>query len=352
MHSCSNGWLNAVPQFPNFVDLLRYRAQTQPEQCAYTFLRQRETEPATLTYRELDRQARAIAIHLQFLGSVGEQALLLYPPGLEFMTAFLGCLYAGAVAVPVYPPRRNQNLSCLQAIATDAQATVVLTTTLFLSIIERWIAQNPELAAMHWLTTDNLSYPQGVEWQKPEIRSDSLAFLQYISESPSSPTGVMISHGNLIHNSAAIQHCFAQTPHSRRVSWLPQYHDMGLIGGILQPLYADVPTVLISAVDFFPKPIRWFQGSSQYQASTSGAEPVRVETIDQLVKIFEPRGFRQEAFYPCYDLAEPTLIVSEGLRTVGAIPVDVWKSLKPLRDFQFLIIFCEEGVGDDYFISN
>jgi acyl-CoA synthetase (AMP-forming)/AMP-acid ligase II len=351
MDSFANDSLNAIAQFPNFVDLLSYRAQMQPEQCAYTFLRSGETESGVLTYRDLDHQARVIAIHLQLLAAGGERALLLYPPGLEFITAFLGCLYAGVVAVPAYPPRPNQSLSRLQTIATDAQATIVLTTTSLLSSIERWLAEEPELAAMPWLTTDNLPDSQGMEWQKPDLSSDGLAFLQYTSGSTGTPKGVMISHGNLIHNSAAIQRCFADTPTSRGVTWLPPYHDMGLIGGILQPLYVGAPTVLMSPVDFLQKPIRWLQAISHYRATTSGgpnfaydlcirkikpeqlatldlsswevaftgAEPVRAETIDQFVETFKPCGFRREAFYPCYGMAETTLMVSGGSRTLAPV---------------------------------
>lgn len=356
MNTCANSSLNAISQCPSLVDVLLYRAQTQPDRHAYTFLRAGETESGALTYQELDQQARSIALHLQFLEATGERALLLYPPGLDFIAAFLGCLYAGVVAVPAYPPRPNQSLTRLQAITTDAQATVVLTTTTLLSSIERWLTQEPELAAMHWLTTDNLTDHQGGEWQRPDISSDSLAFLQYTSGSTGNPKGVMVSHGNLMHNSAAIHHCFGHTPHSQGMIWLPPYHDMGLIGGVLQPLYGGFPVVLMSPVDFLQKPVRWLQAISRYRATTSGgpnfaydlcvrkvkpehlqdldlsswelaftgAEPVRAETIDLFVQTFAPYGFRREAFYPCYGMAETTLIVSGGEKSAAPViqPVD------------------------------
>ena len=337
--------------FLSFIDLLAHRAQNQPEQTAYIFLDRGETEAHKLTYKELDNRAKGIASQLQHLSATGERALLFYPPGLEYVTAFLGCLYAGVVAVPAYPPRNNQNSTRLQAVAIDAQAAIGLTTTSFLPGIERWFAQEPLLAKTCWLTTDNLVSNDGTHWQKPTITSQSLAFLQYTSGSTGMPKGVMVSHGNLMHNSASIRHCFADTSQSQGVSWLPPYHDMGLIGGILQPLYVGASTILMSPVDFLQKPVRWLQAISRYRATTSGgpnfaydlcvskikpehlenldlscwelaftgAEPVRALTIDKFAATFEACGFRREAFYPCYGMAETTLIVSGGLRTKAPV---------------------------------
>ena len=333
------------------IDLLSYRTQNQSDQTAYTFLEDGETEAGRLTYQELDRLARAIAFKLQSLDAVGSRALLVYQPGLEFIAAFFGCLYAGVVAVPAYPPRRNQNMSRLQAIVTDAQAVVALTTTSLLDNIEGRFAENPELAKLHWLTTDNIADDLAQEWQAPEVSSDTLAFLQYTSGSTGTPKGVMVSHGNLLHNSALINQCFADTPKSRGVSWLPPYHDMGLIGGVLQPLYVGAPMILMPPVAFMQRPFRWLEAISRFKATSSGgpnfaydvcfrkitpeqlasldlsswkvaftgAEPVRAETLEQFAATFEPCGFRKEAFVPCYGMAETTLIVSGGLKT--ALPI-------------------------------
>jgi acyl-CoA synthetase (AMP-forming)/AMP-acid ligase II len=338
-------------KFSTLVDLLGYRAQNQSDQTAYTFLEDGETEAGRLTYKELDRQARAIALRLQSLDATGSRALLLYPPGLEFIAAFFGCLYAGVVAVPAYPPRRNQNMTRLQAILTDAQATVALTTTSLLGNIEQRFAESPELADLRWLATDNIASDLAQAWQEPEVSSDTLAFIQYTSGSTGTPKGVMVSHGNLLHNSAAINECFADTPNSRGVSWLPPYHDMGLIGGVLQPLYVGAPMILMPPVAFMQKPLRWLQAISRFKATNSGgpnfaydlclrkitpeqlasldlsswevaftgAEPVRAETLEQFAATFESCGFRREAFHPCYGMAETTLIVSGGLKTVPPI---------------------------------
>lgn len=333
------------------VDLLCYRTQNQSAQIAYTFLQDGETADTQLTYQQLDQQARAIASQLQSLNATGSHALLLYPPGLEFVAAFFGCLYAGVVAVPAYPPRRNQNMSRLQAILADAKATVALTTTSLLSHIESRFAESPELSELHWLTTDNIASNLATAWQKPNLSSDSLAFLQYTSGSTGTPKGVMVSHGNLLHNSALIQTSFGDTSESRGVSWLPPYHDMGLIGGVLQPLYVGAPMTLMSAVAFMQKPLRWLNAISHFKATTSGgpnfaydlclrkitpeqresldlsswevaftgAEPVRAETLEEFARTFADCGFRREAFHPCYGMAETTLIVSGGSRIAPPI---------------------------------
>ncbi len=333
------------------VDLLSYRAQHQSDQTAYTFLQDGEIPADKLTYQELDQQARAIASQLQLINATGSRALLLYPPGLEFIAAFFGCLYAGVAAVPAYPPRRNQNMSRLQAILADAKAAVALTTTSMLSHIESRFNESPELTELHWLTTDDTSRDLAAAWQKPKLTSDTLAFLQYTSGSTGTPKGVMVSHGNLLHNSALIHQSFADTPNSQGVSWLPPYHDMGLIGGVLQPLYVGAPMNLMSAVAFMQKPIRWLQAISQCKATTSGgpnfaydlcirkitpeqkasldlsswevaftgAEPVCAETLEQFAATFASCGFRQDAFHPCYGMAETTLIVSGGLKTAPPI---------------------------------
>lgn len=333
-------------KFSTFVELLSYRAQNQPDQKAYIFLHDGETESDKLTYKELDIQARAIATQLQSLGATGERALLLYQPGLELTAAFFGCLYAGVVAVPAYPPRRNQNLSRLQAIVSDARAAVALTTTSLLGKIEGY-AWNPELAQLHWFATDKIASDLAEVWQEPKLSSDTLAFLQYTSGSTGTPKGVMVTHGNLVYNLALIYKCFGHTPNSQGLIWLPPYHDMGLIGGVLQPLYGGFPVTLMAPVDFLQKPFRWLQAISRYKATTSGgpnfayelcvrkikpeqlasldlsswevaftgAEPICAETLSQFAATFEPCGFRREAFYPCYGMAETTLIVSGGLKS-------------------------------------
>lgn len=334
-------------EFNSLIALLRYRVLHQPDQTAYIFLQDEEIESERLTYRELDQKAQAIALQLQSMNAVGKRALLLYPPGLEYITAFFGCLYANVVAVPAYPPRRNQKMSRLMAIVTDAQATVALTTTSVFTNLQGRFLESPELAALNWLTTDNLISEASSNWQEPQANGDTLAFLQYTSGSTGIPKGVMISHGNLLDNSQLIHQSFQHTSKSWGLIWLPPYHDMGLIGGVIQPLYGGFPVTLMSPVDFLQKPYRWLSAISRYRATTSGgpnfayelcvqkitpeqranldlsswdvafngAEPIRADTLERFISTFEPCGFRREAFFPCYGMAETTLIVSGSLKT-------------------------------------
>jgi len=337
------------------VDLLRQRAECQADDRAYTFLVDGESEEVHLTYRELDRQARAIGAWLQSQGLKGQRALLLYPPGLDFIATFFGCNYAEVVAVPAYLPRMNRAPSRIQAIAADAGATVALTTDAVLERVRPLIDQTSDLKGLRWLSTDRTTHGADQEyerqWQRPQITGDTLAFLQYTSGSTGTPKGVMLSHSNLMHNSALIAHAFEHTRSASGVFWLPSYHDMGLVGGILQPLYVGRPNILMSPMAFLQKPFRWLQAISRYRGTTSGgpdfafdlcvrkitpneramldlsswtvafsgAEPVRAETLERFAQTFAPCGFRPEAFYPCYGLAEATLLVSGGYKTAPPI---------------------------------
>ncbi|MEO0706948.1 MAG: fatty acyl-AMP ligase [Cyanobacteria bacterium J06649_5] len=344
-----------VPSAMNLVALLEYRAQHQPQRLAYQYLRRGEQVEAQLTYQELRDRAFTIAHRLRELGISGGRALLLFSPGLEFVSAFLGCLQAGVTAVPAYPPRKNQKMLRLQSIVSDAEATAVLTTSDLAEKLGRWFDTSSPLAAMDWVSVDaleadadRLSFDNSSLADAP---NNPLAFLQYTSGSTGNPKGVMVSQDNLMHNLDAIYRCFGHSPSSKGMIWLPPYHDMGLIGGVLQPLYGGFPVSLMSPIDFLQKPLRWLKAISQYGATTSGgpdfayalcarkaqallakegehalsdldlsrwtvafigAEPIRTETLRLFVSVFEPYGFCPEAFYPCYGMAETTLIVSGG----------------------------------------
>jgi malonyl CoA-acyl carrier protein transacylase len=325
----------------SLLDILSCRAQYQSDKQAYIFLENGETESGSLTYGELDRQARAIAAHLQ--SWQGKRALLLYPSGLEFITAFFGCLYAGVVAVPVYPPGRNQKLSRLLSIVNDAQVKVALTTTSILANIDKRWQEPAELAQLKLVATDTIeANPQ--EFIPKSVTPETIAFLQYTSGSTGAPKGVMVTHGNIIHNQQLIHQAFGHSEESIVVGWLPLFHDMGLIGNILQPMYLGIPCILMPPVAFLQKPIRWLQVISKYRATTSGgpnfayelcvkkvqpeqlanfdlsswdlafngAEQVRAETLEQFGKKFAECGFNYSAFYPCYGMAETTLFATGG----------------------------------------
>jgi acyl-CoA synthetase (AMP-forming)/AMP-acid ligase II/acyl carrier protein len=313
------------------VDILRDRASTQPDRIAYTFLQ--DESQTSLTYGDLAQRVGAIAQRLLYCCERGDRALLLFPPGLDYVAVFLACLSAGVVAVPAYPPRPNRSLERLRGVAIDAGATVMLTTP----EIKGRVEQVPELQGIKILAE--------TDWgtgELPDLKLGELAFLQYTSGSTDAPKGVRVSHENLLHNLAAIGERFGYSAESRGVIWLPPYHDMGLIGGVLQPLYGGFPVVLMSPLMFMQSPVRWLRAIAQHQATTSGApsfayelcvqkirqeqvtdldlsrwqvafngaEPIQAEVMEQFAKLLEPCGFRREAFFPCYGLAEATLMVA------------------------------------------
>ncbi len=358
------------------VELLQIRAERHPEKRAYSFFLDGDKKEVQISYAELEQKARAIASLLQKKRLQGERALLLYPPGLDYIVGFLGCLYAGAIAVPAYPPnpkRLEQTLPPLETIVKDSQAKVALTTSNILSSIKLLgkgsqilgsLSKVPflkravnktgatnvpkesfqSLAALNWIATDNLEIELAEDWKQPTIDSETIAFLQYTSGSTGMPKGVMVCHRNLLHNLAAIAEGMDISSRSEGVIWLPIYHDMGLIGGVLQPLYLGFPCNLMSPLAFLQWPIRWLNlisrvkdrevisggpnfaynllirkvkpehketlDLSNWRVAFSGAEPVRAETINRFSEAFASCGFRKEAFYPCYGLAEATLIVS------------------------------------------
>jgi amino acid adenylation domain-containing protein len=326
------------------IDLLRWRALCQGERLAYTFLVDGEAEKIDLTYGELDQRSRAIGATLQYAGAAGERVLLLYPHGLEFIAAFWGCLYAGAIAIPAYPPRINRSQLRLQKIIEDSQATIVLTAKSVLARVGRIWGEAPSVNGLRWIATDDITGEPEEKWQAPAINGGALAMIQYTSGSTSTPKGVMVSHRNLLHNERMIQQAFRQTENSIIVGWLPLYHDMGLIGNVLQPLFLGARCVLMSPTAFLQTPFRWLQAISDYRATTSGgpnfaydlcarkigpedrarldlsgwsvafngAEPIFEETMERFAATFAASGFRREAFHPCYGLAEATLLVTAG----------------------------------------
>jgi acyl-CoA synthetase (AMP-forming)/AMP-acid ligase II len=340
------------------VDWLDYRSRHQPDDIAFTFLEDGETVEANLTFAQLDRKARAIGATLQRLRAAQERVLLLYPSGLEYIAAFFGCLYAGAIAVPMYPPHLKRSADRLEAIVHDAQATVALTTSALLPKTDHWSATLPQLGALQWLATDTIEESAGWAWQAPRITRDSLAFLQYSSGSTASPKGVMVSHGNLLHNQRVLQEAKGHDEQTIIVSWLPLYHDLGLIGNVIQAVYLGVRCILLTPASVLQRPVRWLQAISHYQGTSSGgpnfaydlcvrkvtdeqrtaldlsswnvalngAEPIRPETLERFVEAFGPCGFRREAVFPAYGLAEATLIVSGGQKGMPPVLQTVKKS--------------------------
>ncbi|MDJ0592397.1 MAG: AMP-binding protein, partial [Pleurocapsa sp. MO_226.B13] len=326
------------------IDRLQEQGSRQPDKRAFTFLADGETEIDSLTYRQLNNKAKAIATVLQSHQARGQRALLLYQPGLDFITAFLGCLYAGVVAVPVYPPRANRTVERLGAIVADASASLALTTESIRDQVADKFAHHHATEKIKFIATDTFELDLAQSWQHPDISTDSLAFLQYTSGSTGKPKGVMVSHGNIMANSLTIDRCFQNNREHTAVAWLPPYHDMGLIGCIIQPMYVGLSMYLMAPVTFLQRPYRWLQAISRYRGVTnggpnfaydlcvdritpeqkatldlscwelafSGAEPVRAETIARFSDYFRDCGFDRAAFYPCYGMAESTLMITGG----------------------------------------
>src|SRR5215210_2557018 len=305
------------------VDLLRARALATPDRRAYAFLADGETESGALSWAELDARARAIGSALADRGARGERVLLLFPPGLDFVAAFFGCLYAGAVAVPSYPPRPHRDQPRLRAIVRDARPGFALTTADLAGRREALASRVPELAGALWLAVEEID-PRGAErWSAPEIEGETPAFLQYTSGSTALPKGVVVTHGNILHNEEMIRAAFGQSEASVVVGWLPLYHDMGLIGNVLQPLYAGSTCVLMPPLACLQRPVRWLRAIHRYRGTTSGgpnfayelcvrkvgaeeraaldlsswtlafngAEPVRAETLGRFAEAFAASGF-------------------------------------------------------------
>ena len=323
------------------VELLRMRAAVSPHRTIFTFLEDGDAEGAVWDYATLDERARAIAAWLQTHVKPGGRALLLLPPGLEYIASFFGCLYAGVIAVPAYPPRRNRPSQRLRSIVAGAQPTAAISTAKLREFLATSDTLGDEGRELKWLAADEMEV-DAANWTEPEIGADTLAFLQYTSGSTGDPKGVMVSHGNLLHNSALIHEAFGCDADSRGMIWLPPYHDMGLIGGILQPIYADFPAWLMPPLSFIQRPIRWLEAISRLRITHTGgpdfayalcvdrttagqrngldlsslklaftgAEPIRPETLDRFTESFGPFGFSRSAFFPCYGLAEATLMVS------------------------------------------
>ncbi|AXG81395.1 type I polyketide synthase [Streptomyces paludis] len=349
-------WRGTEPK--TVAGLLRRHLEDRPDALAYRFLAGTGTGTGTgsgdgtgggesWSYRELDLRTRAVAALLQREGLTGKPVLLLRPPGLDYIAGFLGCLYAGAIAVPAYPPdtrRFGQTMPRLAAIARDSGATHALTTGALsrFAATKRREMDSLGLAGLRWLALSGPGTDGADDWRDPSVGSDSTAFLQYTSGSTASPKGVMVSNGNLLHNLRSIQRRLEHDAASGMVSWLPPYHDMGLIGGILTPLYGGFPAHLMSAMSFVRQPLLWLETLSRTRASTSvapnfgfehcvrritdeqrdgldlshwrlalnGAEPVRADTLDLFAERFAPCGFERRALLPCYGLAEATLMVT------------------------------------------
>ncbi len=327
-----------------FGATLAERGASEPDVTVFTFLADDGQVDEEVTHAQLHRKAQSIAAGLLRNQARGSHTLLLFPPGLDYVSAVFACFQAGVVGVSAPPPqpkRLHRTLPRLTAIAADAEIQSVLTTA-FIRDAAKPLFEGGALAEADWLAIDEM--PEAEDEVLSEQPLDALAFLQYTSGSTRAPRGVMLSQENLLTNSDLITQAFGHLPggDSKGMIWLPPYHDMGLIGGILQPVHVGSPCVLMSPLAVIKRPARWLEAISRHRATTSGgpnfaydlclrrvdeetvesldlsswevafngAEPIRAETIDAFSRKFAPAGFRRSSFFPCYGLAEATLIVT------------------------------------------
>ncbi len=325
--------------------VLARRAAEEPDKPVFVYVGDGESEEEKLSYLQLHHRAQQVVAALLDACAPGARALMLFAPGLDYVSAVYGAFQAGVVGVSALPPqpsRLSRTLPRLIAIAEDAEVEVVLTTAAIRDGARGLFDDGP-LAKAAWIAVDDLPELAGEVGVVPRTMSD-LAFMQYTSGSTRTPRGVMLTHGNLVDNTLFIGEVFGHQPASLGFNWLPPYHDMGLIGGVLQPVFygGGRPSVLISPLAFIKRPARWLEGISRYRATISGgpnfaydlcvqridektregldlscwevafngAEPIRAETLDAFTEMFAPCGFRRSAFLTCYGLAEATLMVT------------------------------------------
>ncbi|MFZ5880037.1 MAG: fatty acyl-AMP ligase [Chloroflexota bacterium] len=339
-----------LARFPTLMDALLYRAEHQPDDLAYCYLEDGESAEVTITFGELDRRVRAFAAHLQTVVQPGDRALLLYPTGLEFIIAYLGCLYADVIAVPTTVPHLKRSSPRLLLMMKDAEAHVACTTRSVYDKIKFLADENVEFQDVRWVISEEVPSGGADAWVKPESRPENVAFLQYTSGSTSVPKGVIITNFNLVRTIEDIVIGIKIDEHSVLVSWLPVFHDMGLIFGLLSAPYAGVPSYIMSPISFLERPYRWLHAISRFKGThtaapnfaydlcirkiseeekqtldlssllfaANAAEPVRLETLFEFSRAFASCKFSIEQFAPSYGLAEATVKVSN--KEIGQTP--------------------------------
>jgi 8-amino-7-oxononanoate synthase len=333
------------------IEVLHWRAERQPDRIAYTYLVDGEEEEQHLTYGELDQQARAIAERLDKLKNEHNgscSAVLMYQPGLEFIVAFCGCLYAGIIAVPLYPPKPNRSIAHLKAVVRDAEPFIALTSSSESARLSQILSNEVDLHTLPLFATDTVGKNEHSEWQPKNVGANDLALLQYTSGSTADPKGVMVLHRNIMANERAIQIGCNADESLVTVSWLPMFHDMGLFAGTLLSLYTGGKSVLMAPISFLERPLRWLEAVMRHKGSCiigpnfgyelcvtagsqgtdlnldlsslhmawNGAEPVRAEVMDKFYDVFSPYGFQQNVLGPCYGLAEATVMVTGSKRNL------------------------------------
>ena len=330
------------PPETHLVDLLRYWCSASPEKTVYHMIVDGDDDVVSVSYRNFDERVRAVAAKIASQVVPGQRAIMMYQNTLDFMVAFFACHYAKVIPVPAYPPRRNRRMGRINAIADDCNAAIALTSAEVLKRRHGMIDGCASLQNIPWLATEEVPIELAGDWVSPDLSPQDIGLLQYTSGSTGSPKGVVLTQENLMANFGYIAEGFQVSLFEQGLTWLPPYHDMGLIGGLLVSLSRGATTTILSPVHFLTKPIRWLRAISKFRASISGgpnfayslcvnriddadcegldlsswrvafngAEPIRADTISAFTRKFEKFGFQPISHYPCYGMAETTLLVT------------------------------------------
>jgi acyl-CoA synthetase (AMP-forming)/AMP-acid ligase II len=360
--------LNTVTNCTTWIEVLQTQAENCGGQTAFSFLGR--SSDTVVTYSELERIARNLAYQLSQRIEPNKTVLLFQVSGLGFVSTMLACFYAGIIAVPAFPPRASRrSMDRLEAIAADANAEYALIDPETAHRIQPVLNKVDSFNRIQFITVDPFSAEEtSTNWRPPRLSGDSVALIQYTSGSTAKPRGVILKHKSLLHNADMIGNAFEGTEKDTNVGWLPLYHDMGLIGNVMAPLYNRVHSILMRPEDVLMNPMRWLEAISQFEARTSGgpnfayelcvdrisddskaklnlsswevafcgAEPIRANTLQRFYRAFAQCGFREETFYPCYGLAEATLLVTGG--TVAAKPHEQMFSASALREHRVVSV--------------
>lgn len=342
-------------RYETFLDVLEERKENSPQNIAFTFLENGENEEISITYLDLYFHVTALAALLQERAIFQRSVLLLFHSGLEYIIAFLATLQAGGISVPAYPPKNNKNLDRFTSIIDDCNPAIILSTRPVKNHSQPIFSDIPSLSQLNWICVEERDLNRIKEWKRPALASEDIAFLQYTSGSTGSAKGVMISHKNLLHNEKLIQRSMGSSPDDVGGAWLPIFHDMGLIGMVLQPLYVGFRVIFMAPASFLQRPLRWLNLLSNYGVTLSvspnfgleicaknlthedcqhldlsrlrfmmcGAEPINPIALEKFTALLSPFGWDNKAFKPAFGLAEATLMVSSTSEK-NVYSIDTW----------------------------
>jgi acyl-CoA synthetase (AMP-forming)/AMP-acid ligase II/acyl carrier protein len=330
--------------FRSLGELLKTRVVTWGDKLLYRYLEDGLIETDRITYRQLWEKSVKVAASIQSKCNKGDRIIMLFPAGIGFIVSLFGCFLSGTVGVPVYTPKKNRGFDRFSSILSNCQPSLILGTERLLADVENNFKEEPVLRDI-----PKLSYESSVDssygsWAEPDIDPDDPAILQYTSGSTGDPNGVTVTHGNILFNSEFIKRAFGHDENLVGMNWLPGFHDMGLIGALLQPVYVGGNNSIIPPGTFLLRPQNWLKSIGKYKAVTAGgpnfafdyccerisddmlddidlhtvrplfcgAEPIKMETLEKFAEKFKDCNFSIDQFYPCYGLAENTLIVTGG----------------------------------------